>query len=38
MFFESGIVAEVRYLAGSPLRHATLRSLAFEQPVEAAEP
>ena len=30
VFFEPGVVAEVRYLAGSPLRHATLLSLAFE--------
>jgi hypothetical protein len=29
MFLEPGIVAEVRYLAGSQLRHVTLRSLAF---------
>jgi bifunctional non-homologous end joining protein LigD len=33
VFFEAGILAEVRYLAGSRLRHATLRSLAFETPV-----
>jgi bifunctional non-homologous end joining protein LigD len=38
MFFEPGIVAEVRYLAGSLLRHATLRSLAFDQPAEVPEP
>ncbi len=31
MFFEPGSVAEVRYLAGSQLRHATLRSLAFDR-------
>ena len=30
VFFEPGVVAEVRYLAGSQLRHATLQSLAFE--------
>lgn len=30
VFFEPGIVAEVRYLADSQLRHATLQSLAFE--------
>ena len=30
VFFLPGVVAEVRYLAGSQLRHATLRSLAFE--------
>ncbi len=30
VFFEPGVVAEVRYLAGSQLRHATLRSLVFE--------
>lgn len=29
VFFEPGVVAEVRYLAGSQLRHATLQSLAF---------
>ena len=28
VFFEAGVVAEVRYLAGSQLRHATLQSLA----------
>lgn len=33
VFFEPGVVAEVRYLAGSQLRHATLLSLAFDQPV-----
>ena len=33
-----GIVAEVRYLAGSRLRHATLRSLAFDTPSGALEP
>ena len=38
LFFEPGIVAEVRYLAGSLLRHATLRSLAFDQPAEVPEP
>jgi bifunctional non-homologous end joining protein LigD len=38
MFFQPGIVAEVRYLAGSLLRHATLRSLAFDQPAEVPEP
>jgi bifunctional non-homologous end joining protein LigD len=32
LFLEPGVVAEVRYLAGSRLRHATLRSLAFERP------
>ena len=32
MFFEPGIVEEARYLAGSQLRHATLRSLGFEKP------
>jgi bifunctional non-homologous end joining protein LigD len=31
VFFKPGVVAEVRYLAGSQLRHATLRSLAFDQ-------
>ena len=30
VFFKPGVVAEVRYLAGSQLRHATLQSLAFE--------
>jgi ATP-dependent DNA ligase len=30
MFFEPGVAAEVRYLAGSQLRHATLQSLAFD--------
>ena len=30
VFFEPGVVAEVRFLAGSQLRHATLLSLAFE--------
>lgn len=30
VFFGPGVVAEVRYLAGSKLRHATLQSLAFE--------
>ena len=30
VFFLPGVVAEVRYLAGSELRHATLQSLAFE--------
>jgi hypothetical protein len=30
VFFQPGVVAEVRYLAGSQLRHATLRSPAFE--------
>ena len=30
VFFQPGVVAEVRYLAGSELRHATLQSLAFE--------
>ena len=30
VFFQPGVVAEVRYLAGSQLRHATLQSLAFE--------
>ena len=30
VFFEPGVVAEVRYLAGSQLRHATLQFLAFE--------
>ena len=30
VFLEPGVVAEVRYLAGSQLRHATLRSLSFE--------
>lgn len=30
VFFEPGIVAEVRYLAGSQLRHATLRGLAVD--------
>lgn len=29
VFFEPGVLAEVRYLAGSQLRHATLQSLAF---------
>jgi bifunctional non-homologous end joining protein LigD len=29
VFFEPGVMAEVRYLAGSQLRHATLQSLAF---------
>ena len=33
VFFEPGVVAEVRYLAGSQLRHATLQCLGFE-PVE----
>jgi bifunctional non-homologous end joining protein LigD len=33
VFFEPGVVAEVRYLAGSQLRHATLRSLGFDQSV-----
>jgi bifunctional non-homologous end joining protein LigD len=32
VFLEPGVVAEVRYLAGSQLRHATLRSLSFEPP------
>jgi bifunctional non-homologous end joining protein LigD len=31
VFFEPGVVGEVRYLAGSQLRHATLLSLAFDQ-------
>jgi hypothetical protein len=35
VLFEPGTVAEVRYLAGSQLRHATLLSLAFDQPVGA---
>ena len=30
VFFEPGVAAEVRYLAGSQLRHATLQALAFE--------
>ena len=30
VFFQPGVVAEVRYLAGSQLRHATLQSLAFD--------
>ena len=30
VFFEPGVAAEVRYLAGSRLRHATLQALAFE--------
>jgi bifunctional non-homologous end joining protein LigD len=30
VFFESGVLAEVRFLSGSQLRHATLQSLAFE--------
>lgn len=30
VFFEPGVVAEVRYLAASQLRHATLQSLVFE--------
>lgn len=30
VFFEPGVLAEVRYLANSQLRHATLQSLAFE--------
>ena len=30
VFFQSEVLAEVRYLAGSHLRHATLQSLAFE--------
>jgi bifunctional non-homologous end joining protein LigD len=30
VYFEPGVVAEVRYLAGSQLRHATLQFLAFE--------
>lgn len=29
VFFEPGVLAEVRYLAGSQLRHATLQALAF---------
>ena len=37
VFFEAGVVAEVRYLAGSQLRHATLQSLAFE-PDDGVEP
>jgi bifunctional non-homologous end joining protein LigD len=32
VFFEPGVVAEVRYLAGSQLRHATLQSLTFDRP------
>jgi bifunctional non-homologous end joining protein LigD len=31
VFFGAGVVAEVRYLAGSLLRHATLQSLTFER-------
>lgn len=38
IFFEPGVVAEVRHLAGSQLRHATLWSLAFHQPAETPEP
>jgi bifunctional non-homologous end joining protein LigD len=38
LFFEPGIVAEVRFLAGSRLRHATLRSLAFDAPSGPLEP
>jgi hypothetical protein len=34
VFFEPGVVAEVRYLAGSQLRHATLRSLALDRVPE----
>ena len=30
VFFEPGVAAEVRFLSGSRLRHATLQSLAFE--------
>ena len=37
LFLEPGVVAEVRYLAGSQLRHATLQSLAFERPTGADE-
>jgi bifunctional non-homologous end joining protein LigD len=29
VFFEPGVIAEVRFLAGSQLRHATLQSLAY---------
>jgi ATP-dependent DNA ligase len=29
VFFEPGVIAEVRFLAGSLLRHATLQSLRF---------
>lgn len=29
VFFEAGVTAQVRYLAGSQLRHATLQSLVF---------
>jgi bifunctional non-homologous end joining protein LigD len=35
VFFEAGVIAEVRYLAGSQLRHATLQSLAYERPNTA---
>lgn len=36
VFFEPGVVAEVRYLARSQLRHATLQSLSFEAGDSAA--
>lgn len=32
VFFEPGVMAEVRYLAGSQLRHATLQALHFPTP------